>query len=320
MSEPSGVQPVAASDTQPTVASGPGGSIYDLGYQGYHGLRMPRRAVVAALFWQTLRACYGIGRGARAKIAPFALAGLALIPAILAVGIAALIAQAGPAGSRLDSFSPIHYYTYAGAIAVFVMLFCAAQAPELFGRDQRFGVLPLYFSRALARTDYAVARTGGLMVGLLLMVLVPQLLLFVGRVLNAPDPGTGWGLESPNLPPILLQGLLTVLLLGGISAAIASHTPRRAYATAAIIAVFIIPPVIVGLVSHVARGGLGRYAVLISPGDLLDHTNAILFRTFADGPDLVPRDLPDGAYLGVAIIGIVVSFGLTIRRYQRLAV
>ena len=31
------------------------------------------------------------------------------------------------------------------------MLFCAAQAPELFGRDQRYGVLPLYFSRALTR-------------------------------------------------------------------------------------------------------------------------------------------------------------------------
>ena len=284
-------------DTQPTVASGPGGSIYDLGYQGYHGARLPRRAVVMALFWQTLRACYGIGRGARAKIVPFVLAGLALIPAILAIGIAALLAQAGPASSRLESFSPIHYYTYASAIAVFVVLFCAAQAPELFGRDQRFGVLPLYFSRALARTDYAVARTGGLMVGLLLMVLVPQLLLFAGRLLNAPDPGTGWQLESPNLLPILLQGLLTVLLLGGIAAAIASHTPRRAYATAAIIAVFIIPPVIVGLVSHTGRGGFGRYAVLLSPPDILEHTNSLLFRAFADGPDQVPRDLPDAGLL-----------------------
>jgi hypothetical protein len=42
------------------------------------------------------------------------------------------------------------------------MLFCAAQAPELFGRDQRYGVLPLYFSRVLTSIDYALARTGGL--------------------------------------------------------------------------------------------------------------------------------------------------------------
>ncbi len=307
-------------DSQPRVATGPGGSIYDLGYQGYHGHRLGRPQVVTALLGQTLRACYGIGRGARAKVVPFTLAGLALIPAIVAIGVAALIAQAGPGGSRLASFSPIQHNTYANVIAVFVMLFCAAQGPELFGRDQRFGVLPLYFSRALARTDYAVARTGGLVVGLLLMVLVPQLLLFAGRVLTASDPGAGWTAESPNLLPILLQALLTVLLLGGIAAVIASHTPRRAYATAAIIAVLIIPPVIATLVANVGRGGLGRYLVLLSPGDVLEHTNAILFRTFAEGPEIVGRDVPDAAFFIAAIIGIAVTFGLTIRRYQRIAV
>ena len=36
-------------------------------------------------------------------------------------------------------------------VIVFLMLFCAAQAPELFGRDQRYRVLPLYFSRAITR-------------------------------------------------------------------------------------------------------------------------------------------------------------------------
>src|SRR4051794_41953500 len=78
-----------------TTASGPGGSIYDLGYQGYEGPRLGRRSATVALFWNTLRACFGIGRGGRAKIAPFVLAALALLPAVIAVGIAALAAQAG---------------------------------------------------------------------------------------------------------------------------------------------------------------------------------------------------------------------------------
>jgi len=307
-------------NTQPKLASSAGGSIYDLGYQGYQGRRLARRDVLLSLYGQTLRACYGIGRGARAKIVPFTLAGLALIPAIIAIGIAAIIAQAGPAGSRFDSISPIRYHTYASAIAVFVMLFCAAQAPELFGRDQRFGVLPLYFSRGLPRMDYAVARIGGLVGGLLVMVLVPQALLFIGRLLTAADPSTGWRLESPNLLPILLQGLLTVLLLGGIAAVIAAHTPRRAYATAAIIALFIVPPVIVELVTQTGRTGLGRYLVLLSPGDILEHTNGALFRTFADGPDVLGRDLPDVAYFVAVIAIIVLTFGLTIRRYRRIAV
>lgn len=312
-----------AADTQPTLASGPGGSIYDLGYQGYHGSRVPRSGVVMALLWHTLRACYGIGRGARAKIVPLALAALALIPAIVAVGIALLIAQAGPGASRFESFSPIRYSTYADVIAVFVMLFCAAQAPELFGRDQRFGVLPLYFSRALARTDYAVARIGGLVVGLLLMVLTPQLVLFVGRLLMASDPVTGWGVESPFLLPVLLQSVITVGLMGGIAAAVASHTPRRAYATAGIIALLIIPPILVGLVSGIGSGGSARYAALLSPTDVLAQTNDMLFRALAGTPggsSGTARGLPDAAYLVAAVAWIVVTVGLTIRRYRRIAV
>ena len=120
--------------------------------------------------------------------------------------------------------------------------------------------------------------------------------------------------------PILLQGGLTVLLLGGISAAIASYTPRRAYATAAIITVFIVPPVIVSIVTQIGRGGVWRYVALLSPGDVLDQVNAILFRMFADTPGLPTGDLPDAAYVAAAVVGIVVSLGLTLRRYQRIAV
>ncbi len=313
----------ASSDSQPTLASGPGGSIYDLGYQGYHGSRVSRWGVVAVLLWQTLRACYGIGRGARAKIVPLSLAALALIPAIVAVGIALLIAQAGPAASRFESISPIRYSTYADVIAVFVMLFCAAQAPELFGRDQRFGVLPLYFSRALARTDYAAARIGGLVAGLSVMVLTPQLVLFVGRLLMAPDPVAGWAVESPFLLPVLLQSAVTVGMLGGIAAAVASYTPRRAYATAGIIALLIVPPVIVELVAGVGRSGFAHYVALLSPGDVLAQTNDILFRTFADTPGGaggLSRDLPDAVHLAAALAWIVLTFGLTLRRYRRIAV
>ncbi|MEO5885779.1 MAG: ABC transporter permease, partial [Candidatus Limnocylindrales bacterium] len=63
-------------------------SIYDLGYQGYDGPRLGRLPVTMGLLFATLRAAYGIGRGGRAKIAPFSLAGLGLLPAVLAVGIA----------------------------------------------------------------------------------------------------------------------------------------------------------------------------------------------------------------------------------------
>ena len=60
----------------PTAASGPGGSIYDLGYQSLRrSAAGPAQRGRAPCFAQTLRACFGIGRGGRAKIAPFTLAG-----------------------------------------------------------------------------------------------------------------------------------------------------------------------------------------------------------------------------------------------------
>ena len=109
---------------------------------------------------------------------------------MLAVGIAALAAQAGARG-EFEERSPIRHDTYQGLTSTLVMLFCAAQAPELFGRDQRYGVLPLYFSRVLTRIDYALARTGGLFLAILIVIARAAAVLSSARILAAPDPVTG---------------------------------------------------------------------------------------------------------------------------------
>lgn len=302
-----------------TTASGPGGSIYDLGYRGYDGPRLGRRSATIALFWQTVRACFGIGRGGRAKIAPLVLAGLAILPAVLAVGFAALAAQAGPAGGAIEEASPIRYETYHGVMIVLIMLFCGAQAPELFGRDQRYGVLPLYFSRVLTRVDYAVAKLGGLFAALLVVELAPYIILFVGRVLVAPDPVTGLTDEVDAVPRFLLQGFLVAGLLSGLAGLIAAWTPRRAYATAAIIAIFIIPPIVVALVGQQTSEDIVRFFVLLSPGDILDGTNAAIFGAIPDSPTIAALALPGWVDVAAAAVGIVGSVGLTIRRYVRIA-
>ena len=199
------------------------------------------------------------------------------------------------------------------------MLFCAAQAPELFGRDQRYGVLPLYFSRVLTRPDYALAKLGGLIAALLAVELSPYIILFVGRVLVAPDPVAGLSDEIGAVPRFLLQGLLVAGLLGGLAGLIAAYTPRRAYATAAIIAVFIIPPIIVAIIGSLSSEDFARILVFLSPADILDGTNAALFGSIPDSPVVSSLDLPGWAYLVAAAVGIVGSIGLTVRRYLRIA-
>jgi ABC-2 type transport system permease protein len=300
--------------TQAGGAGVPSGSIYDLGYQGYHGPRLGRPAVALGLLVQTLRAAYGIGRGGRAKIMPFLMLGLSVLPAILAVGIAALAAQAG-AGPELEEASPIRHDTYQNLTSTLVMLFCAAQAPELFGRDQRHGVLPLYFSRVLTRVDYTLARSGGLFLAIFVISIVPQLILTVGAILAAPDPVTGLRDDLPDIPRYLLVAVLASALLGGVATVIAAWTPRRAYATAAIIAVFIIPPIVVALMAELAVGDLARVLVLASPGDILDGVNALVFDAVSPNPTIVAANLPGWTYIVAAVVGTVACVILVLRRF-----
>lgn len=303
--------PVAAART-------PTGSIYDLGYRGYEGARLGRRHAIGALFSHTVLSCYGIGRGGRAKIVPFVLAAIAILPAIVGVGLMALANQVGEAGDAIAELSPFRYERYFETIAQVVALFCAAQAPELLGRDQRYSVLSLYFSRALERTDYALAKLVGFVAALLILVLLPQAILFVGQVLSAPDIVEGLSDNVPELPPILAEGLLLAFLFGAMSLAIAAFTPRRAYATAAIIAAFMIPPIVAEITHDVTSRDAARWFVLASPADVINATNAYLFDTRLDSPVLVAARHPGELYLAVAVLAIAAFAAILVRRYQRI--
>jgi ABC-2 type transport system permease protein len=304
--------------TAPVSAGSATGSIYDLGYRGYEGPRLGRAHAIRSLFTHSLRSAYGIGRGARAKIAPLALGGMAVIPAIAIVGVLAMAARFGEgAGEAFSESSPLRYDTYFGTMGVFVVLFCAAQAPELFGRDQRHGVLSLYFARALRRSDYALARMGGFIAALLILELFPQLVLFLGRVLLAPDVASAVGDDLPSIPPILAQGLLSAGLLGGLSMTVSAFTPRRAYATAGIIALFTIPEIVASVVAGIGSTDIGNWLFLVSPTSVLAGTNAVLFDT-ALGSEFFFIDLPDWAFFAAAIGGIVGALVITLRRFARI--
>jgi len=294
------------------------GSIYDIGYRRYDGPRLGRAHAVRSLFWYTLRSAYGIGRGGRAKIAPLTLGFLSCIPAIAIIAAQALIRQF-PGGEGLESELPVRYDTYAGSISLFVILFCAAQAPDLFGRDQRYSLLSLYFSRALRRSDYTLARVAGFAVAVFLLHLLPYVLLFLGRVLLATDIVKGFIDDGPLLARAIVQSALTAGLLGSLSMAIAAYTPRRAYAVAGIIALFVIPNLVAGIVVALGSDTVGRWLILLSPSAVLDGTNAFLFDTdfsnrFNEGASL----LPAWNFLAAAAAGIFAAVLVSVRRFQRI--
>ncbi len=301
----------------PAAARGVGGSIYDLGYQRYDGPRLGRRHAVRALYAHSLRGAFGIGRGGRAKVVPIGLTVLAIIPAVVAVGFNALLARSGAAGGEIRS--PIRYDTYYAYIQTLVGLFVAAQAPELLGRDQRHHVLSLYFSRALRRTDYALAKAAALVAAVLVVILTPQAVIFLGLTLAGRDVLASLEENLASLAPVLIVGLGVALLLASIGLAIAAFTPRRAYATAGIIAAFLIPQVIAAIVSEEATGALSRYVVLVSPADVLDGLNAYVFGRLPDSPTVARADLPGELYAVVVIVVTLAAVGLLLERYRRIA-
>ena len=305
----------------PAAAESPTGSIYDLGYRGYDGPRLGRAHAIRSLFTHSLRSTYGLGRGSRAKLAPFILLTIAVLPSIAIVAFLVLAARfGGDVSDALSAASPIRYDTIFSMLSggAILWLFCAAQAPELYGRDQRHGILSLYFARALLRTDYALARILGFVAAVLVLMLVPQLVLFLGRVLLSADVVAGFQRDLPSIPPILAQSVLVALLAGGLAMVVSAYTPRRAYAVAGIIALFIIPGIIAGVVTGLGSSTIGDWLTLISPGTVLERTNAFLFGVKAEGEFFV--QVPAAVYFAVAAVGIVGSFAICIRRFQQISV
>ena len=172
--------------------------------------------------------------------------------------------------------------------------------------------------RLLTRSDYALARVGGLVLAVFLLSILPHLVMTLGAILSASDPLTGLAEEGPEIPRVLAVTIQSSLLLSSVAAVIACWTPRRAYATAGIIAAFLIPSVITILVVELAVTDVARLVVLFSPADLVDGFNAAVFGTIPDGPAVFNADLPGWTFVVASVVWIVVLLGAILRRYQRL--
>src|SRR5207302_1090509 len=127
------------------------GVIHDIGYRHYDGPRLGRPHSFLALYVHSLRGVFGLGRPTRWKVVPFVLFGVICAPAVISAAIAAL-----------TPLQPIAYTSYAYFLQLAIVLFVAAQAPQLITSDLRFRVLPLYFSRPLERNDYVWAKLAAL--------------------------------------------------------------------------------------------------------------------------------------------------------------
>jgi ABC-2 type transport system permease protein len=285
------------------------GSIYDLGYQRYAGVRLGRRYAIWSLYLYSLRVVFGIGRSFWAKLAAFGLLAAALVPAIVQLGVASI------APEDLEIVRPEDYY---GLIEPLLAIFVAIIAPELAGRDQRTRTLSLYFSRALYRTDYALAKFAALTTALLTMTVIPQLLMFSGNMSAADDSFEYLSDNFGDIPAILVSALMLSSFMAGISLAIASQTSRRMYSTVAIVVVFTLTTGI-ALAVFESSGRDSGLVLLLSPIHVVRGMTLWLFGADPgeDNPEIEDADMPGITYAIAALVFTLLTLAIIIRRYIR---
>lgn len=286
------------------------GSIYDLGYRRYDGVRLGRRHAVFALYIHGLRTCFGLGRRASSKVFPFGLGLLVFVPAAIQLGIAAI------ASNVVEVFQHEDYY---GFIEVILALWVSAVAPELVGRDQRSHTLSLYFSRAISRTDYAAARFAALATAVFALTFLPQAVLFVGNGLAENDFGGYIRDDWDQVAPILASAAVISLFMSGLALAIAAQTPRRVYATVSILAAFIVPWIVASILVEETDGDFGP-AMFASPFHIIRGLAFWIFRAPPGVDDHIARaDLPGALYGAAAMAVTMIATWILWRRLQRLS-
>ncbi len=291
-------------------AEGRTGSIYDLGYRNYEGERLGRRHAIMSLYWYTLRGAFGLGRRASSKIIPIVITIIAFFPAVAQLAIAALVSD------DADVITPDGYF---GFVEVPIALFCAAIAPEIAGRDMRQRTLSLYFSRALHRRDYALAKLAAFTTALTLLTLAPQVILVFGNGLATSDLGGYISDNWADVPRTIAAGLLIAATCASVSLAIASQTHRRAYATVAVVAWFLVIFPIANILLY-SIGGAGKAAIFLSAFDFLYGCTLFIFNK-EPGFDTAQEvaDFPMWSYLACVVAYIAAGVAIVVRRFDRIA-
>lgn len=287
------------------------GSIYDLGYRPYDGVRLGRTYAITSLFWYSLRSIFGLGRSAWAKVFPFALAIFAIVPALIQIAIAAV------APEEFTLVAPESHFFY---VQVIITLFCAVAAPEVLGRDQRSRTLTLYFSRALSRADYVTAKLAAVAAALFIVTILPQILLLLGKAIAENRVLDYLADNAGDIPPIISSCAAVAIVMGSVSVSIASQSHRRAISTIAVLGYILISYTVANIMVETLDSSAGSYAILLSPVAALD---GLIYWLFGASPEpnspMETADLSGLVYLAAAAAYVAAFLGYLYRRFQRLA-
>lgn len=280
------------------------GEVYDRGYKHYDGQRLGRNHAFNALIRYSIQRALGIKKRWTAKIVPIIIYIVALGTVAILIGIEAFLPQ-----SETMSYSDFFIFIF-----LVEGLFVATMAPEMLCPDRRENVLTLYFSRAISRLDYVLAKLAATAILTLTVSFAPVALLWIFRQLLADKPLTALVDNLDQLGKIAIAGGLIALYMGAVGLAISSFTGRKAIAIPVIFVGYLVTEGLVNGFAHALRDqGWSDYLLFLSPATLVNNLAYSFFPT----EDSVTLDIPFEwwAYVAAMALTIVAAVAIMVWRY-----
>jgi ABC-2 type transport system permease protein len=295
------------------------GTVFDIGYRNYTGVREGPGRSRLAILKDGVRIALGFGRGGKAKILPwFFIAVLSAVGLIMAMVAGAVDRLAGTAQAQQMNL-PSHD-DYYGITATILFVFASIVAPELLCRDRREGTINLYLVRPLTGSDYIGSRWGAFMIVMLLASWLPQVILFLGLAMGDRVPLDYLQANWLDVPRFMTAGLVMAAFATTLAMLTASFTTRRAYASVFLVGLFLIStPFTVGLAQEIG-GKAGQWISMFSLLNIPLHVNDAIFRTIGE----LTEDAPARAFGSPALIAwyflwTLVPGAILWWRYRRLS-
>ena len=209
--------------------TGDAARIIDQGYRSYDGPRTGLVGAVRSVVRYSMRHTLGLGRPARHKILPWLAVVIAVVPAVVFVGLAVVL----NVDLITEQILP-DYHEYYGFITVSLFFYCGIVVPDILVADRRNGMLPLYLSTPLQRWSYLVSKALAVALTLAVITIGPVLFLLVAYTIegSGPDGLIEW---LKIFVRIVAAGAAISAAFTAASLAAASLTDRRAFAAVGVI-------------------------------------------------------------------------------------
>ncbi len=282
------------------------GEVFDRGYRHYDGPRLGRNHARRALIGYSVKRAMGIKKSWTAKVIPMFLYIAVSIPVVVSLGIAGF----------LPSAEILAYGEFFSFVFLLQGVFAATIAPEMLSTDRHEKVLSLYFSRAITRLDYILAKLSATALLMMTMSLVPAAILWLGRQLLDDSPLSAMKNNIGDLGKLIVAGVLISLYIGSVALMVSSFTGRKSIAVAVIIILFLVSTSLAFALEAAVEADWGKYLVFLSPTNTVEGMSLTLFNQ--EGPTSEFQNqpfLPFWQYAGAMLAVTAVSVGVMLWRY-----